>query len=400
MVTLRSCLAICTAVSLWSVLLFDAQQTEAQAQKSAPSFAALSAQAQAARDADRLDEAAVLYRKALAIKPGWAEGWWSLGTIDYDRNAYREAAQSFEELLALQPTSGTARAMLGLCQFELGMEDAALESLQEARQSGVASDPQFRHVMLYHEGILLQRKARFEAAQEILGQLCRQSPYPPEVNLIMGAVALRVSDQTLPSAGTAEYQVMEGSGEATCLGAQRKYDEARRQFDTLVTSYPKYPNLHYAYGKLLLDASDNDAAVAQFEAEIRNNPNDVVSRLRIASAKYRIDSAAGLPYAEQAVKLDPSLPLGHYLLGLLLLDTDDYLRAIPELEIAQKAFQDQPKVYFALASAYSRAGRHDDAARARETFMRLNKEQESKPGASDSSEIAPQPDTTPTSPKP
>jgi tetratricopeptide (TPR) repeat protein len=400
MVRLRSLLAVCSAVCMCCVLLFEAQPTAAQRQESAPSFATLSAQAQAARDADRLDEAAVLYRKALAIKPSWAEGWWSLGTIDYDRNEYREAAQSFEKLLALQPKSGTARAMLGLCQFELGMEDAALESLQEARQAGVASDPQFRHVMLYHEGILLQRKARFEAAQEILGQLCRQSPYPPEVNLAMGAVALRVRDQKLPAAGTSEYQVMEGSGEATCLGAQRKYDEARRQFDALVTSYPKYPNLHYAYGKLLLDASDNDAAVAQFEAEIRNNPNDVVSRLRIASAKYRIDSVAGLPYAEQAVKLDPGLPLGHYLLGLLLLDTDDYLRAIPELEIAQNAFRDQPKVYFALASAYSRAGRHNDAARARDTFMRLKKEQESNPGASDSSETTPQPDTPPTSPKP
>ena len=400
MVRLHFCVAVCWVACLCFVLTFEGTQAEAQGQKSTSSFASLSAQADAARDADRLDEAATLYRNALAIKPGWGEGWWSLGTIDYDRNAYREASQSFEKLLALQPKSGTARAMLGLCQFELGMEDAALESLQEARQAGVAANPQFRHVMLYHEGILLQRKGRFEAAQETLGQLCRQSPYAPEVNLAMGAVALRVSDQKLPVAGTAGYLVMNQSGEATCLGVQRKYDEARRQFDALLASHPQYPNLHYAYGKLLLDASDNDAAVAQFEAEIKRNPNDVVSRLRIASAKYRIDSAAGLPYAEQAVKLDPSLPLGHYLLGLLLLDTDDYLRAIPELEIAQKSFQDQPKVYFALASAYSRAGRHDDAARARETFMRLNKEQQSKSGTSDLNETAPQTDSPGVPPKP
>lgn len=400
MVRLHSRLAVCWVACLCLVLAFEGLQADAQTQKSGSSFAALSAQADAARDADRLEEAAILYRKALAIKPGWAEGWWSLGTIDYDRNAYREAAQSFEKLLALQPKSGTARAMLGLCQFELGMEDAALASLQQARQAGVAANPQLRHVMLYHEGILLQRKSRFEAAEEALGQLCRQTPYAPEVNLAMGAVALQVSDRKLPVAGTTEYQVMDTSGEATCLGAQRKYDEARRQFDALVASHPQYPNLHYAYGKLLLNASDNDAAVAQFEAEIRNNPNDVVSRLRIASAKYRIDSAAGLPYAEQAVKLDPSLPLGHYLLGLLLLDTDDYLPAIPELEIAQKAFKDQPKVYFALASAYSRAGRHDDAARARETFMRLKKEQESKPGTADSSHVAPQTDISGVPPKP
>jgi tetratricopeptide (TPR) repeat protein len=398
MVSLRTRLAICLGLGLCLLVLCEAPRTEAQAHAPAPSFAALSAKAQAARDADRLEEAAGLYRKALALRPSWAEGWWSLGTVEYDRNKYAEAVKAFDELVVLQPKSGTALVMLGLSQFELGQEDAALLSLQEGRRLGIPSDPQFREVMLYHEGILLQRKGRFEAAQEILGQLCRQAPYPAEVNLAMGAVALRSRDRQLPTEGALGYQVMQESGEATCLGAQRKYDEARRQFDALLAAHPQYPNLHFAYGKLLLDANDNDSAVAQFQAEIQNNPNDAISRLRIASAKYRIDSAAGLPYAEEAVKLDPSLPLGHYLLGLLLLDIDDYLHAIPELEIAQKAFQDQPKVYFALASAYSRAGRKDDATRARETFLRLNQEQE-KTGEPDSSGMTPQTEGPGVSPK-
>ena len=399
MVSLRSHLAICLGAGLCLFVLCEAPRTEAQSHAPAPSFAALSAKAQVARDADRLEEAATLYRKALAMRPSWAEGWWSLGTVEYDRSKYGEAVRAFDKLVALQPKSGTARVMLGLSQFELGQEDAALMSLQDGRRMDIPSDPQFREVMLYHEGILLQRKGRFEAAQEILGQLCRQTPYPAEVNLAMGAVALRARDRQLPAEGSLEYQVMQGSGAATCLGAQRKYDEDRQQFDALVAGHPQYPNLHYAYGKLLLDANDIDGAVAQFQAEIQNNPNDAISRLRIASAKYRIDSAAGLPYAEEAVKLDPSLPLGHYLLGLLLLDTDDYLRAVPELEIAQKSFHDQPKVYFALASAYSRAGRKDDAARARETFLRLNKEQE-ETGEKHSSGIMPQTEGPGVSPKP
>ena len=313
------------------------------------------------------------------MKPTWAEGWWSLGTIEYDRNVYREAAQAFGKLVALAAEIGNRRVMLGLSQFELGMEDdRARVRLQEGRRLGVSADPQFREVMLYHEGVLLQRKGRFEAAQEILGQMCRQSPYPSEVNLAMGAVALRVAVASCPPRAQRTIRSCDKPAKRRALAAQKKYDEGRQQFDALLAGNPEYPNLHYAYGKFLLDANDNDAAVAQFQAEIKNNPNDAISRLRIASAKYRIDSAAGLPYAEEAVKLDPSLPLGHYLLGLLLLDTDDYLHAISELEMAQKSFSDQPKIYFALASAYSRAGRRDDAARARETFVRLNKEQESK----------------------
>jgi cytochrome c-type biogenesis protein CcmH/NrfG len=80
----------------------------------ASNFAALAAKANAARDAERLDEALVLYRKALALRPRWPEGWWSLGTIEYDQNAYTEAVRAFQKVVALSPKNGTAYVMLGL----------------------------------------------------------------------------------------------------------------------------------------------------------------------------------------------------------------------------------------------------------------------------------------------
>jgi tetratricopeptide (TPR) repeat protein len=95
-----------------------------------------------------------------------------------------------------------------------------------------------------------------------------------------------------------------------------------------------------------------------------------------------LDSAAGLPYAEEAVNLNPRMPFAHYLLGLLYLDTDNYLKAIPELEIAEKSFPKDAKVYFALGSAYSRGGRKQDAERARTKFQRLSKESPEESGAS------------------
>src|SRR5262249_42121926 len=107
------------------------------------------------------------------------------------------------------------------------------------------------------------------------------------------------------------------------------------------------------------------------KAEIGNNPGDVVSRLQIAAATYKIDSATGLPYAEEAVRLSPQQPFAHYLFGILQLDTGDYSRAIPELETARKAFPRETRIYLALATAYSRAGRKQDAARMRAEFQRL-----------------------------
>src|SRR4029079_3834971 len=52
----------------------------------------LIAEANAARDAQQLDRAILLYRQALALQPRWTEGWWSLGTIYYDADNYADAA--------------------------------------------------------------------------------------------------------------------------------------------------------------------------------------------------------------------------------------------------------------------------------------------------------------------
>ena len=117
--------------------------------------------------------------------------------------------------------------------------------------------------------------------------------------------------------------------------------------------------------------ADPDSAAAEFEQEIQLHPDHALARLQIAAMKYKVNSAAGIPYAEAAVKLAPELPLGHYLLGVLLLDTDDYQRAIPELEMARKQLPDDSRTHYSLALAYTRAGRKADAQAERQSFQRL-----------------------------
>lgn len=335
-------------------------------------FATLAAKANAARDNDRLDEALTLYRKALLIRPGWVEGWWSIGTIEYDRDAYADAARALRKVTALSPQNGTAYVMLGLSEFELGRDELSLEHMQKGGALGLDKDEQLRKVVFYHEGVLLQRKGRFESAQETLEHLCLQND---DAATVLGMALLRMRSKNPPAAGSQDADVVLRVGRAECRAGQRNYDEARKQFSALLQQYPKYPGLHYAYGLFLEEASDPVAADAEFQEEVRNNPTDFGARLQIAAAMYKVDSAAGIPYAEEVVNLNPNLAFAHYLLGLLLLDTDNYEKALPELEIAQKAFPKEAKLYLALGSAYSRAGRKQEAARSRAMFERLTKEQ-------------------------
>lgn len=342
-------------------------------QQRSADFPALSAQANAARDANQLDQAVSLYKKALALRPEWVEGWWSLGTIEYDQNNYADAANAFAKVKALDSRAGTARVMLGLCEFQLGQDANALEDIEAGKNLGITGDPQLWQVMIYHEGVLQRRAAKFETAQQTINRLCSRDIVDADVIQQLGLTVLRAPGKDVLPQGSLGAEIVSAVGHAECMGAQKKFDEARQEYNEIVERYPQYPNIHYAYGRFLIDLNDTAGAIAQFKQEIKNQPDHVFARLQIASADYRIDSKDGLPYAEQAVKLNPNLPLGHYLLGLLLLDTGDYKKAIPELETAQKGFPDEPQVYFALGNAYARAGRPQDAARARAKFLSLNK---------------------------
>jgi tetratricopeptide (TPR) repeat protein len=380
---------VCLALALRSfasAAIENKQVQNAASSHANSNFATLSAQADAARDADRIEEAEPLYKKALALRPNWAEGWWSLGTIAYDGNAYSEATHAFQKVTTLAPKNGNAYVMLGLSEFELGRDLPALQHLKKGAALGLSEDANLRHVALYHEGVLLQRAGKFQAAQETLEQLCLQGVQSPQAITSLGMVLLRMRDRETPTAGSDDAAIVSRIGEAGCLAAQKKFDESKKELSEVVSQHPEYPKIHYAFGIALMEANDLDGADAEFKQEIKNNPTDLVSRLQIVASMYKTNSVEGLPYAEEAVKLAPQQPFAHYLLGLLLLDTDDYQRAIPELEIARKAFPNESRIYLALGTAYSRAGRKQEAARARATFTRLTAEKKSVPGTEQESQ--------------
>jgi tetratricopeptide (TPR) repeat protein len=350
----------------------------AQARSPAPNFATLSQRAAEARDADRLEEAVALYAKALARQPKWKEGWWSLGTIEYDQDHYAKAAHDFEKLIALDSANGTAHAMLGLCQFELAKDELALKNLLKAEQLGVIKDEQVRHVALYHLGVLQLRSRKFGDAKETLDQLAKDRIRTKELITALGLAALLIRPQDAPPQGTPGASVIERAGEAEVLLAAKNFDQARQTYVQLTGEFTDYPNLHFAFGRLLLEINDTDEGVAEFQRELKRDPRNVNSLLEIAAVRYLVDSQEGLKYAEDAVKLAPGIPFAHYLLGLLRLDTGNAPGAVPELEIAQKAFPKEARVYFSLGNAYARTGRKAEAARVRAEFARLNAQEAEK----------------------
>lgn len=345
-------------------------------------FEKLVAQANSAREAGRFDEAIELYRRAVAAHPKWDEGWWYLATLLYDRDNYAEAARAFRQTAELQSKIGTPLVMLGLCEFQLGHYDDALAHITRGHQLGLVDNPELGRVMRYHEGLLLLLKGEFEAAQQMLDGLAFEGLSSENLIIALGSAVLRVPvlpDQIDPH--QREHDLIRRAGWAELQAAQRNTSDALREYSRLAEDFAKVPNVQYAFGRFLLARRDQEGALAAFHHEIENAPDNALPRLQLAFMKLNNkESAEGLPLAREALRLAPNMPVTHYLLGRLLFDAGQNAEAIVELETAKRFWPDEPKVYFALARAYARANRKEDAARARETFTRLNQLAEQSAG--------------------
>ena len=245
------------------------------------------------------------------------------------------------------------------------------ETLKQAKSFGTDIDPQLRDVVFYHEGVLLRRAGRFVAAQKAFSSLCLGGTRSPELIRDFGMAALQTRDKEAPAGSSESGQVVEQVGRAACLAARKDFDASKREFIAAVEKHPHFPYVHYAYGRELTEVHDVEGAVAQFKDEIAEGYDRIRPLLQIAAAEYRVNSQDGLPYAQQAVSLAPQMAFAHFLLGLLLMDTGEYEKAIPELEAASKGMRDESKVFWSRAAAYGHVGRAQEAARAPAEFARL-----------------------------
>jgi tetratricopeptide (TPR) repeat protein len=365
---MRGAMTLALAALLAPMVLAD---QKAQAPASAE-FNRISAAAADARTHNRAEEAAALYRQALALRPSWAEGWWFLGEVLYDQNQYPEARDSLRQLVALDHTTGPGFALLGLCEFETREYDKALNHIYQARRLGLGDDPQVRRVVLFHQMLLLTRLQEYEAAMDVLMSVVKDGGSGPSVIEAAGLAGLRrpILPEDLPPS---DKDLIERAGRAVCAMALRDPTTAQKYFAELLEAYPNAANVHYLYGSFLA-AVDKDAGLREYQKELELNPKHPEALAAIAlEYEARGDLDTAISYARRSVESNGQFFGAHAVLGKLLAAAGKPEEGIKELEIARQQAPDSPQVHFSLATAYSLAGRKEDAARERAEFARLRK---------------------------
>jgi tetratricopeptide (TPR) repeat protein len=258
--------------------------------------------------------------------------------------------------------------MLGLCQFRTSEYERSIASLERSYILGLDDNKELKSVVLYHSALLYVRFEQFEMAYQALRQL--ENYDNQKIIEAFGLIMLRMPVLPNQIPGDKREQVLL-AGRAGASMAARHLDASRKFFGELVANYPDDPNVHYSYGVFILP-QDAETALKEFQRAHELDPNHQPAMVQMAFEYLkRRDYDAALPLAEKSVALAPRMFPARNVLGRVLLELGQIERAIHELEEGVRLAPVSPDMHFALARAYTRAGRKADADRENEIFKKL-----------------------------
>ena len=354
----------------------------------APShFDAIAKRAAAALKANQLEDAAKLYRQAVGIRPAWAEGWGYLAASLYSLDRYAEARDAYRRTTVLTPKNGPSWAFLGLCEYELRDYPHALDHLLKGEQLGLGADRDLTANVKYHLALLWTTAGQFDQGLTEMTWFPEQNLGSQDIFEALGLALLRRPwfPYEIPQD---KHQMVIAAGEAAFAERIHKSEEARKLYDALAQTYPKEPDVHYAFGKFLSNI-DIDAARKEYEQEIELTPSHVPARTELAFLYLRMGQPdKALSYAQEAAQLQPRNASAHNLAGRALVELNQIPQAIPELAQATSLAPQNSSFHLNLARAYQKAGDKPQAAKEIAIFNRLQ------------SKVAPARETPPSPPSP
>ncbi len=358
-------------------LLLLTQAGKAPAPKTTPPSPSLAAtRATKARTDGKLDEAVKLYGQALKLNPKWAEGWYFLGTIHYEQDHARDCVTAMGKFTQLAPQVSSGYAILGLCLYQASDFAGALTALTRADRLGLPRGEALTDVASYHAALLFTRDENFERAMQILNFFSNREPLEPKIIEAAGLAALRMPIFPI-DLKVEDRALVYRTGRAVLTAGNRHAPEAARQLAEIAQDYPTALNVHFVYGSLLINV-DPERGIAELKKEIEIQPKHLPAHILLGLEYLRRgDADQAVLCGEEAVAMAPANFTGHVVLGRSLAESGkDLTRGISELEMAAKLEPTSPQVRIALASAYAKAGRREDAATQRAEFQRLKKQLE------------------------
>ena len=159
------------------------------------------------------------------------------------------------------------------------------------------------------------------------------------------------------------------SGEV--MEGMKNFDGAILEYKKAVELAPQQPGTHYLLGNAYWSIQMWEPAVAQFRAELSNDPANCSAQWKLGNIalEQRQDSAEALAQIEKALAICPDLAEAR-------LDRNE--EAIPDLQAAGKSDPAQSNIHFLLAQALRATGKTREAQAEMQIFSKLEENARAK----------------------
>lgn len=314
-------------------------------------------------------EAIAKYQSILEISPRLSAAYNNLGLLYFQARDYPQAIAILEKGLKISPKMHSATALLGICLYEHGDYSQAKKHLE----SSLRSDPNDNNAELFLAKDLV-KLGDLEGASQHLQQLSHRNPQEQEVWYLLGKTYMQLSEAALSKMNAIDPNSVlahEMSGEI--MESMKNYDGAVVEYKKAVEMAPQEAGTHYKLGNAYWFLGEWDAAIQQFKAELVNDPRNCAAQGQIGDIliEQRMNFEEGLGEVEKALSICPNLTQARLDRARALLKLNRSEEAVKDLQLAEQAMPDEPRVHFFLAQGYRALGRPKDAQSEMQIFSKL-----------------------------
>ncbi len=299
----------------------------------------------------------VTAEKLLALIPtesaDFQKARYRLAVVKFNSGQYEQSQRILLELIHRGQKNGPNLRLSAWCYHKTNRDEQAIGAFREAIQLDPTDEKNFLDL-----GALLVEQRKFSAARELANRTV--SAFPKSADALALLASVELASESLTDAlqtYSRSLQLDPDNGDAIvglakAQAAAGMNGQAKQTLQRAIQRLPGKAAFELQLALLFLNDAENQGPLQQARAET----------LLYAAAKH-----------------DPNLAEAQYQLGNLALGRGQTALAIAHLENAVKISSGNAKAHFALARAYRRAGRTEDAARETALYESFNKESNAEP---------------------
>jgi tetratricopeptide (TPR) repeat protein len=298
--------------------------------------------------------------KALKLKPEFADAHLGLGRAYLAQKNYDGALNHFLKAVEIKPVNPLAQTNLGMLYVRKKAYKEAIPYLEKSIELAT-SDPTGADTLTHTNallGLALYHTGDKDKAQSHLEAAIKDEKQNDEASLILAEIYF--SQKKYPEARKQYEKVVKDTGSDinvyTNLGIivsdTKEYDKAAEYLGKALAINDKDANLHSLYGITMFRLRRFGEATASFENALKLNPGLADPQYFMGDmARWQGKEPEAIAFYYKALKLDPNHQDAHNRLGNHFMKNEKYSQAIYHFQTALKTNPEDPRLQYNLRQA-------------------------------------------------